>query len=209
MATKGELTREKILAIAESLILQKGFSATSIDEIILQSNITKGGFFYHFSGKNDLARHLIRRYLVQDDIFFKALFERADSLSEDPLQQMLIFVKLMSEAMADLPSGHPGCLVASFTYENLQFDEEILTLMAEGVICWRKLFLTRLENIAARYPMNIDVSLTELADMLTSIIEGGVIVSRVINDPDVLVRQLLQYRTYLRLLFEKTNSPFH
>ena len=34
MPTKGELTRENILGIAEHIILKKGFSGTSIDEII-------------------------------------------------------------------------------------------------------------------------------------------------------------------------------
>jgi len=203
MGTRGEVTREKILSVAESIILQKGFSATSIDEIIQSSHITKGGFFYHFTGKNDLAHSLVQRYLVQDDLFFNNLFERADSLSEDPLQQMLIFLKLLSEAMADLPNGHPGCLVASFAYESLQFEKEVMDLAAEGILCWRKLFLGRLENIAEKYPAKIDVSFAELADMLTSTIEGGILISRVISCPDALVQQILQYRTYVRLLFEK------
>jgi len=209
MGTKGENTREKILAVAESIILRKGFSATSLDEIIQQSNITKGGFFYHFSGKHELASSLVQRYLVQDDIFFNSLFERADSLSEDPLQQMLIFMKLLSEAMADLPNGHPGCLVASFAYESMQFEEEILALTAEGIISWRKLFQNRFEKILEQHPMTIEVSLSELADMLTSVIEGGIILSLVTKDPQVLVQQLLQYRTYLRLLFEAPANVVH
>jgi len=210
MGSKGEITREKILSVAESIILQKGFSATSIEEIIQQSNITKGGFFYHFSGKNDLASSLVQRYLVQDDLFFNSLFERADSLSEDPLQQMLIFMKLLSEAMADLPNGHPGCLVASFAYESMQFEKEVLDLTAEGIISWRNLFLGRLENITSQYPMNIEVSLTELADMLTAVVEGGIVMSLVTKDPNVLVQQILQYRIYLRLLFEApTVSQIH
>jgi len=209
MASKGEKTKEKILSIAESLILQKGFSATSIDEIIAASQITKGGFFYHFAGKNALALSLVQRYLVQDDAFFQSLFDRADELSEDPLQQMLIFIKLLAEAMGDLPNGHPGCLVASFVYESMQFENDVLKLAAEGVIAWRKMFLLRLENIVAIYPPNMEVDLTEVADLLTSIIEGAIIVSRITNSPMVLPNQLLQYRSYLRLLFEKPANKLH
>ena len=55
MTTKGETTKENILVIAQNLMLQKGFSGTTLDEIIAASNITKGGFFYHFDSKNDLA----------------------------------------------------------------------------------------------------------------------------------------------------------
>ena len=41
-------TREMLLDAAESAVLEKGFSATSIDELIAAVGITKGGFFYHF-----------------------------------------------------------------------------------------------------------------------------------------------------------------
>lgn len=38
---KGDDTREQILAVAESAVLAKGFSATSIEEIIAAVGITK------------------------------------------------------------------------------------------------------------------------------------------------------------------------
>lgn len=201
MAARGEERREKILSVAQNIILQKGFTATSIDEIIEQSHITKGGFFYHFKGKNELAKSLLQRYLDQDEAFFRQLFERADSLSEDPLQQMLIFLKLYAEAMDDLCTTHPGCLVAAYTYESQQFDEEVKALAREGMLSWRKLFEDRLARIAERYPLKLESSLTDMADMLTSIIEGSIVMSRVLNSNAVLGQQLMQYRAYLRLVF--------
>jgi len=201
MATKGELTRENILGIAEQIILQKGFSGTSIDEIIEAANITKGGFFYHFKGKEDLARHLMIRYQVADDIFFNELFDRADSLSEDPLQQMLIFLKLLAEAMGNLPETHPGCLVASFTYENQQFNDDVKQIICDCLVGWRKLFVKKLSRISEAYPMKVETDIMELADTLTSIVEGGIILSRAFNQPERLVNQILQYRNYVRLLY--------
>jgi len=52
MATRSNSSRERILACAEAVILQKGFGGTSIDDILESASITKGGFFYHFDGKN-------------------------------------------------------------------------------------------------------------------------------------------------------------
>ena len=202
MPTKGEQTREHILATAEGLILKNGYSGTSIEEIVSEAKITKGGFFYHFDGKIDLARHLIMRYLEQDDRFFQGLIERAAALSEDPLQQLLIFLKLMAEAMSDLPGAHPGCLVASFTYESQQFDAEVASLNAEGLLSWRRLFTGMLEKARERHSVRIDQSNEELADMLTSVIEGGIVLSRCLGDKSILPNQLLQYRSYIRLLFD-------
>ena len=201
MGTKGEQTREHIMAKAESLILQRGYSGTSIEEVINQAGITKGGFFYHFEGKSDLAKNLILRYLVQDMEFFTGLSQRAQSLIEDPLQQFLLFLKLLAEAMEDLPDTHPGCLVASFAYEAFQFNDEVRELNAEGVLSWRRMFMSHFEKISEKYTLKIDKPLEELADMLTSIIEGGIIMSKVLDDQDILPKQLLQYRGYIRLVF--------
>lgn len=201
MGTKGEQTREHILATAESMILQRGYSGTSIEEIIGEAGITKGGFFYHFDGKNDLARSLMVRYLERDGRFFNDLSERAQALTEDPLQQFLLFLKLMAEQLEDMPGAHPGCLVASFTYEAQQFDNEIRRLNSEGVLSWRELFVMHLERIAAEYPMKIEQSVVELADLLTSVIEGGIVMSKVLDDAEMLPKQLLQYRSYIRLVF--------
>jgi len=199
--SKGRETRARILDVAQGVILQKGFSGSSIDEIIEAAEITKGGFFYHFRGKSDLARELMRRYLEQDEVFFRDLVERAETLVEDPLQRVLLFLKLYSEAMAALPEVHPGCLVASFTYESQQFDPEVRQLAADGIVSWRKIFVERFEPVLERYPLRIEVSLDELADLLTSVIEGGIIVTRATGDPMILAQQLLQVRNYVRLLF--------
>ncbi|MEM8983007.1 MAG: TetR family transcriptional regulator C-terminal domain-containing protein [Pseudomonadota bacterium] len=201
MATKGEKTREAILKIAESMILKNGYSGTSIDQVIAESTITKGGFFYHFDGKNDLAKHLVIRYLEQDALFFEGLMNRAYELSDDPLQQMLLFVKLMAEQMAELPETHPGCLVASLTYESNRLNDDVRTLIAEGILSWRKLFRTQLEKVVAVNPPTIDVSVDELADMLTAVIEGGILLSRSLEDKSRLPHQLQNYHSFLRLLF--------
>lgn len=201
MGAKGQQTRENILSCAEGIILQRGYSGTSIDDIIREAGITKGGFFYHFDGKSDLAKKLMLRYLEQDKVFFDALLERAASLTEDPLQQLLIFLKLMAEAMADLPGTHPGCLVASFTYESQQFDDELRELNRQGVLVWRELFTKQFRKIVDKYPPKIDKPLEEFADMLTTVIEGGIVMSKVLNDRHILPNQLLQYRDYVRLAF--------
>jgi TetR/AcrR family transcriptional regulator, transcriptional repressor for nem operon len=201
MATKGEATRENILQIAQDLMLQKGFSGTSLDEIISEANITKSGFFYHFDNKNDLAKHLMLKYQYDDDLFFNGLFERADELSEDPLQQMLIFLKLLAEAMANLPDVHPGCLVATFTSANQQLNDEVKDVTAKCTLGWGCMFAGRLEKISQKYPMKAGTSVKELADMLCTIIEGGIIMSRTLSEQQILVQQILQYRNYLRLIY--------
>ena len=187
-------TRERILAAAESAVLEKGFGATSIDELIAAVGITKSGFFYHFPDKGALAQALLERYIEREDALFDALFARADSLHDDPLHGFLIWLKLLAETMEDLPSWHPGCLVAAYCYQDNLFNREVRELNRTAVLAWRSRFRERLERIAARYPPRSDVDLDALAD-------GGIILSKVTQDRTALPKQILLYRDYLRLVF--------
>jgi TetR/AcrR family transcriptional regulator, transcriptional repressor for nem operon len=198
---KGSDTRERILDVAEAAVLEKGFAATSIEELIAAVGITKSGFFYHFKDKNELAKALLVRYVEREDALFDDLFRRADELNEDPLHGFLVGLKMMSELMADLPNGHPGCLVASFCYQDRLFDKEVRDLNAKAVLNWRKRFRERLELIVVRYPPKGSVDLDDLADMLSVIADGGIILSRVVNDKQALSRQIMLYRDFIRAVF--------
>ncbi len=202
MATRANSSRERILSTAEAIILQKGFAGTTIDEILDKSAITKGGFFYHFNGKMDLARAIVERYIRMDNEVFDELSARANKLSEDPLQQTLIFLNLFTEMVGGLTAVHPGCVVAVFTYEAQMIDEGIKDLMREGMLGWRKMLVERIEKIQEKYPARIETSTDALADMFTSSLEGGIILARLFGDNQALINQVHAYRSHLRLLFE-------
>jgi AcrR family transcriptional regulator len=194
-------TRERILEVAEAAVLAKGFAATSIDELIAAVGITKSGFFYHFKDKADLAKAMLLRYLDQDKALLDELFNRADELNEDPLHGFLVGLKMFAEMMANLPENYPGCLAASFAYQDTLFNREIRKLNADGMLAWRTRFRARFDLIAARYPPRQDVDFDALADMAMTLVEGGLILGRVLKDMTILPRQILIYRDLIRSIF--------
>lgn len=193
--------REKILLAAEQAVLAKGFNGTSIDELIAAVGISRSGFFYHFQGKSDLARALLQRYVDEDNRIFDSIFSRADELIEDPLQSFLIGLKMLAEVLDDLPNGHPGCMVASVCYHEQLFDRDVREINQQAVLGWRQRFRERLERIAERHPPRLPIDLDDLADMMTVVIDGGIILSKVTREPGCLPRQLLLYRDFIRLVF--------
>lgn len=199
--------RERILDVAEASILDKGFGATSIDELIAAAGITKSGFFYHFRDKTELARVLLMRYIEREGRLFDELFRRADDLHEDPLHGFLVGLKLLAELMADLPGGHPGCLTAAYCYQERIFDQQVRDLHAASVLDWRKRFRARLDAIAKRYPQRIDCDLDDLADMLSAIADGGIILSKVLKDRAALSRQVMLYREFVKAVFLPPPQP--
>lgn len=199
--TRGAQTRRRILDAAQDAILAKGFAATSIEELIAAAGITKSGFFYHFRDKNDLARALIVRFLEEDDAIQDELWGRADELNEDPLHGFLVGLRLFAEMADDLPSGHPGCLVAAYAYQDTQFDAEVRRLNAEAVRSWRRRIRVRLDRIAERRPPRDEVDLDVLADMFNAAVEGGIVLSKALGEPKILSDQIMAYRSYVKLIF--------
>jgi AcrR family transcriptional regulator len=202
-ARKGSDTRERLLAIAEEAVLAKGFAGTSIEELIAAAGITKSGFFYHFKDKGDLAKALLLRYLERDRQVLDELFNRADELNEDPLHGFLVGLKLFAEMMANMTEVHPGCLAASFVYQDQLFNREVRELNAEGILRWRHRFRERFDEIAAKYPPRDGVDLDALADMAATLIEGALILSRALRDPSIPPKQVLLYRDLVRSVFSQ------
>jgi AcrR family transcriptional regulator len=194
-------TRQRILDVAQSAVLEKGFAATSIEEIIAEVGITKSGFFYHFADKGELARALLERYVEREKVLFDDLFARADELSEDPLHAFLIALKFFGEMFENLPKSHPGCLTAAYCYQDRLFDKQVRELNAAGLMAWRRRFLARLEKIAERYPPRMPVDLVDVADMISALADGGIILSKALQEPQALPRQILLYREFVRTLF--------
>jgi AcrR family transcriptional regulator len=201
LRTKGERTRERILDVAQDAIIHKGFAATSIEELVEAAGITKSGFFYHFRDKNDLARQLFERFMDEDNAILDTLTTRARTLSEDPLQSLLIFLNLYAETMDEMPDLHPGCLVAAITYQEQMFDREVRQMNRESVLGLRARFREWLDEIGRKHPPKIATDLDALADQLTTVVEGSIILSRALADPGLMGRQMRLFRDHVKLIF--------
>ena len=55
-ARQAEETRQLLIATARDLFTERGFAATSIEEIIQRAGVAKGALYHHFSGKKELFR---------------------------------------------------------------------------------------------------------------------------------------------------------
>lgn len=194
-------TRTRIMDVAQDAILAKGFDATSIDEIVASAQITKSGFFYHFRDKNALALALIERYIENEDQLFDRIFARAEELAEDPLQKMLIGLKLLAELLDDMPNGHPGCIVATAVYQDRLFDQHVKAANRRAMLGWRARFRAMFDDIAETYSISDDVNLDSLADMVSAIMEGGLVMARALGKPSITSEQLMLLRSYVKLLF--------
>lgn len=202
MAKDGNVTREKIIETAMGLSLRQGHVATSIDEVIEEAGITKGSFFYHFPSKKDLAVALIEKFSSSEMRILEENLEKANKLSKDPLQQLLIFVGLIQELHVQMKEDHIGCLFASFSYENQLQDEDLQTMASETLIEWKIKLSEKIQEIIDVYPPKQSVNPDDLADMFLVTLEGAYVLTRIMHNPKIVQLHLEQYKTFLESLFE-------
>lgn len=194
-------TRTRIMDAAEELLLQHGLAGTTVDAVVEGAGITKGTFFYHFDTKADLARSLVERYEAHDAELMDRHMAEAEARADDPLEQVLTFVRLFEERMRELTEPYPGCLFASWCYQNRMFDERTAGVVEGGLLRWRRRLADRFRAVIDEHPPREPVDPDDLADMMTVLFEGSFVLSKTLGEPDVVARQLALYRSHLRLLF--------
>lgn len=194
-------TRERILAVAHDAVIEKGFEATSVDEIAAAVGISRAGFFYHFPDKNALARALIDQQIRDEGEMLAGLLSRAAELSDDPLQQILIMMRLMAERYVELPGGFTGCILASAIFQDRLFDAEVRAANRRANLAFRERFVALFTAIAAAYPPREPIDPGEMADMMNTVITGAIIVSRGLREPQVLVQQVLLARAMVKAVY--------
>jgi TetR/AcrR family transcriptional regulator, transcriptional repressor for nem operon len=99
--TKGELTRQKIVATAAPLFNQKGFAGCSMQDVMEATGLEKGGLYRHFSTKEELAAEAFR-YALRSSVK-----TRTDGLESagGPLAQLRFFVRRFVEEPSTMPGG--------------------------------------------------------------------------------------------------------
>jgi len=202
-----ERTRERILDSAQALILDHGFGATSIDAVVRGAGTTKGAFFHHFASKSDLGHALVQRYAAMDREHLEAILARAEKLSSDPLQQLLLIIALYEEQFEALDEPFPGCLFAAYIYENKLFGPETLEVLRDSALMWRRVMRAKLDAAVAVHPPRVAVDLDSLADHFYALTEGAFIMTKTLGDRTLLARQSRHLRTYLELLFTPAAPP--
>ncbi|MGH7305509.1 MAG: TetR/AcrR family transcriptional regulator, partial [Candidatus Rokuibacteriota bacterium] len=74
----GRSTREAILEAASRLIHVHGYNHTSLDDVLRESGVGKGNFYYHFKSKEDLG------YAILDQIIGSFLERTLEPCFSDP-----------------------------------------------------------------------------------------------------------------------------
>ncbi|MBI4972616.1 MAG: TetR/AcrR family transcriptional regulator [Candidatus Omnitrophica bacterium] len=191
-------TKEQLLQKATELMLAKGFTAVTVDEICKKTGITKGGFFHYFKSKEDLGKSALEYYwqlqmqMIQN-MPFKAI--------KDPLKKLHAFLDSF-EALANNPHVSKSCLIGNFSQELAATNPGIQALCKEKFSLFAGMLKQILDKAKQMYAPRSRLDTKSLAEHFVALFQGSLILAKAKNNTQVIEEGIRHFRRYVISLFK-------
>ena len=181
------------------VIRQKGFTATTVDDICQAAGLTKGSFFHYFKSKQDLGVAAAQHFAdMAAGLFGSAEYRTLP----DPVDRLLGYVDLRV-AILQGPISSFTCLLGTMTQEVYESHPAILAAcdrhMAEH-ICDLVKDITLAKT---QYCPDALWTPDSLGLHIQATIQGSFIYAKARGGPEVAVDILGHLRRYLKMLFKR------
>jgi len=188
MPKDGTINRERILDAAQHLVIENGFAATSVDQVLQAAGTSKGAFFHHFGSKLDLARSLTERYVAADVEQLEAALDAIASVA-DPAERVVAFVRYFEDAAEELMAAQSNCLYVAVLTEQQLISHGTADLINHAIEVWRREIADLLR--AAATSQGVDLGdVDALADHVFVTFEGAFLLCRSTRTPQHMRAQL-------------------
>jgi AcrR family transcriptional regulator len=140
--SKAMTTRLTILQKAFDLIYRKGYQATSIDDIVATTQVTKGAFFYHFKSKEKMGLSII------NDIMYPALLPfMAKSMGKTNDVRTNIYEMMKTLLLKDpFFKVEYGCPAVNLIEEMSPLNESFRKALMGLILQWQQVMEAALEK---------------------------------------------------------------
>jgi TetR/AcrR family transcriptional repressor of nem operon len=172
-------TRRRIIGHATLLIYEKGYTKTTIDDVIAAAGVTKGSFYFHFPSKEELGYAVIENASEHILGNLKKTLDRTDLTPYERIEAMLAETRGIVEA-ADCTRG---CILGNLALETSQMGDGFRERIARTFRNWSELIASELEEMKEAGELPPDFDCSEYADFAISALEGGIMISKVTLDP--------------------------
>lgn len=120
MGQKGEALRQRIVAAAGQLFYQQGYENTSFTDIADAVGISRGNFYYHFKGKDEILNAVIEERASG----IERMLQEWDETYPDPRQRILRYIDMLTDNQESIKTH--GCPIGSLCTELAKLNHEML-----------------------------------------------------------------------------------
>lgn len=188
--SKGEKTRQRIVAEAATLFNQRGFQGGSMAELMEATGLEKGGIYRHFSTKEELAAEAFD-YAWQDAT--DGRFQDLDSIpnSVDKLK------RFMANFVQRRPAVPGGCPLLNTAIDADDGNPILRERARRALHQWRDILSDIVNAGLERKEIRSGIDPKKLATLIIGSLEGALMISRLERNRDALLEAKSHLESYL------------
>jgi TetR/AcrR family transcriptional regulator, transcriptional repressor for nem operon len=182
--------RKQLIQVGKQIIVQQGFKAASLNDILTTAGVPKGSFYYYFASKEDFGLAIIEDFAQKNDLKYLLKDQQFS-----PLTRLRNFFDLKIAEMENCQCTD-GCLIGNLAQElsaqNELFRDRLNRIFSD----WEKYFAQCLQEAYEVGEIASDKNLVELAKFILSSWEGTVLQAKV-------TKSVLPMEIFVKILFQQ------
>jgi AcrR family transcriptional regulator len=192
MLSKADRTRQFIIEKAAHLFNTKGFSGTSMADILEATGLAKGGIYGNFSSKEEIAQQAFEYAVktVMDEVSLKV---RAKTTAPEKLKAVIDYYRnysIHSPIQGGCPLLNTSCDVDDTWPQMRAQVAQSVRNMLDGLI-------RIIERGKEKGEIKDNINAEDVADLMFSQIEGAILLGRITGNPKKLNRVLEHLKMYI------------
>jgi TetR/AcrR family transcriptional regulator, transcriptional repressor for nem operon len=194
--------RQNLLDAALSLIREKGYSSTSVDELCAQAGVTKGAFFHHFKSKDALAVAAAKHWSEITGAFFETAPYHRHS---DPLDRVLGYLDFR-KAILKGEIAEFTCLVGTMVQEIYGTSPDIRVACEASISGHAAKVEADIAEAMKRHRIRAPWTAESLALHTHAVLQGAFIMAKAKGGPTIAAASIDHLHRYIELLFQSATG---
>lgn len=197
----GRATREAVIAAASKLIRLHGYHGTSVDDVLRESGVGKGNFYYYFKSKEELG------YAILDGLIADFLARTLEPCFADPDVNPLAQIHCLLDRVLEAQRGRHcvgGCPFGNLACELSDVHEGFRNRLAVVFSTWRDRLTRAIGEAQARGLVTPGCVPVAVAHFLVASLEGAILMTKLTKDIGVMEQCVAETKRYLASYEAKT-----
>ena len=190
--------RQRLLEAALSLIREKGYSSTSVDELCAEAGVTKGAFFHHFKSKDALGIAAANHWsAITGDFFETAPYHKLS----DPLDRVLGYLDFR-KAILKGDIAEFTCLVGTMVQEIYGTNPDIREACEASISGHAAKVEADIAQAMKRYRIRARWTAESLALHTQAVLQGAFILAKAKGSAAFATASIDHLHRYIEFLFQ-------
>jgi TetR/AcrR family transcriptional repressor of nem operon len=187
--------KDKIVRESMKLFSTKGYCSTSITDILVAADTSKGGFYNHFPSKE----HLFNRVLMDaQSIWREQTLAGLDAIDSPVGKIEKLLENYRDRYLKDYQTFPGGCIFITFSVELDYLQPHLAQEVSKGFLGFKAMLARLLEAGRERGELPLDVKSSDLAEVLFSGMLGASVIYGLDRSTEALDRSIDTLIAHLR-----------